>query len=319
MPDFSLSVLFIPFDATQGHVRRNAGLGVTGYPVEQAASPFTPAPLARHLSQTAVAEAPGSVMALQTSRIAEIVSRMCALVLEDTRMTPGADGAALARLQATAMRDRLLPTIVFLSEEPTAAPFPPEFDVTLGSDTYTYFQIGEAGSKAVQTIKAYVRSKTAPWSCQALTKQMSPSDPPEHFLAVTYDGKFCVAGVHLSSKNVGVSSAKALHAFADLKAFCGSVRIGGVIGDLNLDAAATLGEVGARPGTTVFLLQDVPAPAGRVHQEQFSSSNNKNHFMGALSTASHVRASNALSLERSLSGEFFSDHPPIFSHFTWFW
>ncbi len=35
------SVLFVPFDATKGHVRRNAGNGVFGYPVRSVSEYFS--------------------------------------------------------------------------------------------------------------------------------------------------------------------------------------------------------------------------------------------------------------------------------------
>jgi hypothetical protein len=340
----SLSILFVPFDAAIQHYSRNALKGVKGFVMEKDILGNK-----RKRTEDEDVESPGSAYEFRPVKKRRADPTLSAVNLKahleniightyeqivtnasmisqhpylgsqaDIQLTQAKFEQSMARREVASY-----PDVVFLSEQPGELIFPVQ--ITLKSSSglpAEYILIGNTGTKAVQRIYGYVRKSIGGnWAFQSVVKQTAPFNAEENVLVVQYKlhGKTCCfAGVHLSSKNVGANSIQRQEIMSSLVSFCKSYSppIQFVLGDFNIDVHGDGfdGNVGARPGSTVYLAQQGPATMGVRYQEQYSNSTNTAHFMGHVVVDPHVSLCGliGLSLQRSLAGEYFSDHPPIY-------
>jgi len=234
------------------------------------------------------------------------------------------------------------PHLIFLSEEPKGVPFEDAVIVTLDGVGVTYQRIGVAGSLPVQRIAAYSRSGQAgQWHAQWETKTYQGST--ENILVASYvfgNESFKIAAVHLTAKNTAATPGTPKHdrILSELRQFCQTHGISAAIGDFNADVRDYGGgTVGALPDSTKFRNRVQCATCGaaewsngackqcngelaRAHNEpewieQYSNSVNTAHYMGLVTFGTGVALQEwqALSLQRSLDGAYFSDHPPIYA------
>lgn len=224
----------------------------------------------------------------------------------------------LARRQAAGY-----PDVLSLSEQPRELKFPEIITLTTDQGgTVIYKLLGKAGKRAVQHIYGYVRQQLGgTWSAQSLVKETAPFNVEENVLSIHCDvhgTKCCLAGVHLSSKNVGVGEKVRKKIMTELETFCKDQKppIQFVIGDFNIDPRLGKyeGNVGSRPGSTVHMAQCDKPTMGVQYQEQYSNSTSTKHFMGHLLVDPQVSLQGlvGLSLQRSLDGNYFSDHSPLY-------
>ena len=338
-----LKILFVPFDAAIQHYNRNAKNGVKGYVVENDDSGKK-----RKRTEDEVVESPGSACEFRpkkmtkanpmsapvnlTAHLENIIKHAYEQIEKNDSITSSDPYiASLTDLQQTKLKFAMdkhevlnYPDVVFLSEQPGELVFPDQISISTSRGLpVKYNLIGNAGTKAVQRIYGYFNESISggSWSCQPVIKKTGPFNVEENVLVIQYklnDQTCCFAGVHLSSKNVGANMQQRQVIMSSLKSFCKSYNppIQFVLGDFNIDVHEDGfdGNVGARPGSTVYMAQPVASTMGVMSQEQYSSSNNKAHFMGFVVADPNVSLGGVrgLSLQRSLGGEYFSDHPPIY-------
>jgi hypothetical protein len=337
-----LSVLFIPFDAAIQHFGRNAKNGVVGYSMQKDVVGQTQ----QWKMEEEEVEPSGSAFELRPEKklgldsatatsklqgwLESVIKHTCDQILGESSMEYPLPYQTMSQEQQKKYQNKMVsrqvtlyPDVLFLSEEPGEVAFPDTITLKVGqSNQVTYYRIGVAGSLPVQRIYGYVRGGTGHiWKAEALVKKNALFNVQENVLVIRcelYGSKCCLAGVHLTSKNVGASPEKSEKIIEELKTFCATQHtpIQFVLGDFNIDprAGTAIGNVGALPSTTTYMAQQSHATMGVNYMEQYSNSTNTKHFMGHLVVDSHVSLGGkmGLSLQRSLGGEFFSDHPPIY-------
>ena len=245
------------------------------------------------------------------------------------------------------------PDLIFLSEEPKGVSFDASFQVTLDGVPVMYERFGVAGDIPVQRIAAYRRSgHVGFWQAQPETKKYEwdtkkHQEATENILVARYeyDSEWCkIAGVHLTSKNTAARPGTANHAriLSELEEYCVMGGISLAIGDFNASVRDhDGGTVGAVPHSTklrnrvrcaackgtTWRADGACAACNRKKLEpalvnnepewieQYSNSVNTAHYMGLVAFGTNVftQQSLALSLQRSLGGAYFSDHPPIYA------
>jgi hypothetical protein len=340
-----VSLLFVPFDAAIQHYRRNATHGVKGYDVEQdkvgqkrkrsgdqnvesagSMYEFRPVKQLRLAPQAAQSTLEKELKAIIEHAFAQIASDN-PLTYQHPYVGTQADVQPTQSLFDRRLASRgvsRLPHVVFLSEQPGELVFPDMIELNAGrGQTVIYKLLGKTGTKAPQRIYGYHRFDLGgDWASQSVIKKTAPFNVDENVLIVKWtfqDQICCFAGVHLSAKNTKASRPQRQKIMQELAAFCQSQRppVQFVVGDFNIDVHADgfEGHVGARPGSTVFMAPQMPAPMGVRYQEQYSNSTNSEHFMGHLVVDPNkvlLRGHRGLSLQRSRGGNYFSDHPPIY-------
>ncbi|WP_434391142.1 hypothetical protein [Melittangium boletus] len=374
-----VSVLFIPFEANGSHFRRNAGNGVegvfgtvdtTGRPV-----PLDPVDFQAFLGQPRGPLVP-SAQALDkgdiAARLNAIIEQECELVRkmhhpDETKMT-FAEFVAVIRNEGTLDRwskrqrqrvesalrgDKHYPTLIFLSENPTGAPFVDRLEIQstgmgyvkeFALDASTVPGIANVNEMAVylredihQRIVSSAGSRDALFlRAEYLKREVLGSDlykptKDEFMLKVTLGRaagySFSVAGVHLRATLTGAKTEDLWREERDaLQAFCEAQGIQLLVGDFNMDLhGASAGGRGVFFDSTpehnpVFMMQQTTGPAFPRYQQQFSSSNNKSHYMGYYQadttdlslTGPGMYGSMGASYSRSIGDAYYSDHPSIY-------
>lgn len=345
-----LSILFVPFEAAIQHYTRNAKNGVKGYTMEQdvggnrhrrsrdeeveeagTAYEFRPVKKRKIDSDTA--------KPILKAKLEDIIRHAFQQILRNQQLSyadpdagSGVDAARTKPLFSKKMARRRVsryPDVLFLSEQPGELEFPDSISFTSDGHPIVYKLIGTAGKLAVQRIYGYVRQSVGgTWAYASVVKNTKPFNKDENVLVMKcemFGSSCCFAGVHLSAKNVNASESDRRAIIEQLVSFCAggakfadderSTPIQFVIGDFNIDVHAGFdGHVGVRPGSTVYLAQQSESTMGVQYAEQYSNSTNTAHFMGHLVVDSKVslRGHSGLSLQRSLDGEYVSDHPPLY-------
>lgn len=345
-----LSVLFIPFEAAIQHYRRQSTHGVSAYRVdvgvkskkrkarfddeisiEQSSSQVFDVHPSRKRRKMTTTKGVTLVRSSLSKMVPSVVSQCWSQVIADddlqyfdtsvssleSSLSTSPSQRLFVRL-ASRYRERM-PDILFLSEKPGEVDFPPKLIIpgVLGQSV-VYLRLGATGTRKTQIIAGYHRlGLQGSFKAKSYTKRTKTHGADEHVLVIErtlLEQRFAVAGFHLSAKNVSASEQKKRRSVAEMQNFCRLKKVDLALGDFNLDIRDFLegGGVGRVPKTQVFMAQFKHSIMGERFREQFSNSTNTKHFMGYVPMKSGVTITNALSLERSVAGVYFSDHPPLF-------
>lgn len=243
-------------------------------------------------------EAPGTVMNNIMGRVPEICDTMLLELRKDGQKCPD---------------------VIFLSEllkneeKKQDRAFPPAIKCSNSGVNYTK-DATEAGNRAVHKIAAYTRDGSDMKFQVQDTKWKDPNfDNWEHVLLVTETGSGKkVAGVHLTSANVKKGFEIWKKAMDNLKTQCKDQKISLIIGDFNFDVLFTAFYMGDRmegwPGRFI----------GKKKVTLPSNSADDSLFMGitySLDILGEKKVTECLLLQRSIKGEYYSDHPPIYARF----
>src|SRR5215217_6498297 len=227
---------------------------------------------------------------------------------------------------------RLVPEVIFLSEELKDAPFP---SMLQPCPELRYRKVGSIRAlldpqvDAKNEIAAYVlmdEKYITQVVYQARTLVRPGVKHDEKWLCVQkivpeFRVYFEVAGVHLDAAYTGYSSpTKKQEALEEVGQFARENEVDALLGDLNMDSFELNG--GFYPNRFSFksFSDDTVKP---VYTLSHSNTNAKNNYMGGLIANSaqvetepmNLRGEDTVSLSRTLDGKFYSDHPAIMANY----
>ncbi|MCP3166393.1 hypothetical protein [Myxococcus qinghaiensis] len=227
---------------------------------------------------------------------------------------------------------RLVPEVIFLSEELKDAPFP---SMLQPCPELRYRKVGSIRAlldpqvDAKNEIAAYVLMDEkyitqVVYHARTLVRPGVKHD--EKWLCVQkivpeFRVYFEVAGVHLDAAYTGFSSpTKKQDALEEVGQFARENEVDALLGDLNMDSFELNG--GFYPNRFSFksFSDDTIKP---VYTLSHSNTNAKNNYMGGLIANSaqvetesmNLRGEDTVSLSRTLDGKFYSDHPAIMANY----
>ncbi|MFY2558072.1 hypothetical protein ACN469_10610 [Corallococcus terminator] len=335
--------LFIPFDAGNNFYRNNAKQGTfeadfvpqgnnvfaprSNLAAAQALSAFNTKPYPSHqpfeAQSTPMEEA--EILAGYNNIVLKHIMA-CTNTVEWKRLH------ASKPIDVHAQLSRLVPEVIFLSEELKGAPFP---SVLQPCAELKYRKIGgirqllDPQVDAKNEIAAYVLMDEnfmtqVVYNARTLVRKGVKHD--EKWLCVQKilpEFKVCfeVAGVHLDAGYTGFSSApKKKEALEEVGQFAVDNEVDALLGDLNMDSFELNG--GFFPSRFSFQLH-ADNTVKPVYTLSHSNTNAKNNYMGGLiantdqveTEAMNLRGEDTVSLSRTLDGRFYSDHPAIMANY----
>jgi hypothetical protein len=369
-----ISILFIPFDAAKKFYKANTTKGVKGLSVSfndtgarvdgaNAANPFVPGMAASDFLT-------GPDIA---AKLADIVEQECDLIrnvynpdsdyddnYQSWLKSNGPQAADTSqwsdrrknRIERNLRGYKHYPVFIFLSENPTGAPFPDRIDLSgLGMSYVRKHVIDNStvkGIKHVNEIALYLREdidrqvdntkedgfylEAATVTRKTASIQAKLKAKDEYILKVTLGNRYghcvTVAGVHLRASLTGSNAQERVVEHKALQAFCVAEGIQVMVGDFNMDLQETSqgsrgvffdGQPESRP---TYMLPYQSPEAIPLFLQQYSNSSGNAHYMGYYQAdTEHLEfvgqgmyglMGTSGSRHLKSEGKFYSDHPSIY-------
>ncbi|MCP3060382.1 hypothetical protein LXT21_16505 [Myxococcus sp. K38C18041901] len=299
-----------------------------------AAAPTGAAAAAASSSSGSAAAAPRLLL------MAELAHRYSDIVREHIIKSTDVDVWMKIHLKGGAnMRSELVrfcPEIIFLSEEPTDAPFP---DALNPFPQLAYRKIGSLKELLRGTMSVDCKNEIAVYALED-AGATGPSiysvghllrqgvKHQEKWLCVTkrardFPGAITIAGVHLDSGYTGkVAAAAKEGALETVGKFAQTRGVDALLGDLNMDSAELHG--GFFPNHLAFMVNPTDGAIYPVYQVSHSNSSDTKNYMGGLIVDKsrvgllplNLRGQWAMSLSRTIDNAYYSDHPAIIIHYV---
>lgn len=339
-------VLFIPFDAGNNFYHQNAKKGTyTADLVPLSNGHFaSPSNLDKEYTVTQLNDKPyPGQQAYEDLRPAGMAARTI-----QTKYNEIVDSQIKACNQVRAWKDldrnsklwitevtKLVPEIIFLSEELKEAPFPTELR-PCGQLTYKkiasikeilYGTTVDAKNEiAAYVLQDPIHPPIFKYEKSVLTRKGTKDTHYEKWLCVQKidprDGTALkVAGVHLDSGYTNHLAQKGKESLTTVGKFGRENGVDALLGDLNMDTFELAGGFFPKDYSFIMLSDNIVKP---VYTFSHSNVNSMRNYMGGMIINTDeveiepmgLTGQGALSTSRTLGGEYFSDHPALLANYV---